>query len=397
MSRAESTDPRVTQELIELEAALADAPDANASLLELVADVRSTRPVADPAFLARLEADADAGFGAATKSGGRRWTMPSLRVALPMAGTALAAAVVAVVIATGDTTVPPSNQLAEGPPRSVGVAPTAGGTGAGARESLEGAKKANETADSSDALAANGATPLVQSQRQVERNASLTLAAPGGKVQETADQIVQTTGRLGGFVASSNVSLQEGTGTANLQLRVPSGRLDEAMAALAKLGDVRAMDQAEQDITGTFSAANAALEDAKAERQGLLSGLRNAKDAAQIARFKVRLRENAARIASADAALTSVRNRAARATITVQVVTSGKDGDGEVTEQGFGISVAVDAALRVLSASIGVLVLIIAAAIPLIAVTFVGLAAMRTTRRRRREQALDGSAETRDR
>jgi len=376
-------------ELIELEAALAGAPDADTALLELVADVRSSRPVADAAFLAKLDAAVNAGFGVQARAG-RRWTLPKLRLTLPLAGTALAAAVVAVVLATGDTSSPPSGELAQGPPASV-AKPAAGGTVGGAPESSADARKATGTTDSSASLAANGATPPTQSQRQVERNASLTLGAPGGNVQDTADRIVQTASRFGGFVASSSVSIQQGAGSANLQLRVPSARLDEAMAALAKLGDVRAMDQTEQDITGTFSAANAASEDAKAEREGLLSGLRKATDAGQIARFKVRLRENAARISAADAALTAVRNRAARATITVDVVTNGKDSGAEVKEQGFGIGVAVDAALRVLSASAGVLVLVLAAAIPLLAVTLIGLTAMRATRRRRREQALDRS------
>jgi hypothetical protein len=226
--------------------------------------------------------------------------------------------------------------------------------------------------------------------RQVERSASLTLTAPTDKVQETSDQIVQTTGRLGGFVAQSSVSVQDGTGTATLRLRVPSARLDDAMAALAKLGDVSAMNQNEQDITGTFSATRAALQDAKAERVGLLSALRKATEDAQRTRLNQRLRENAARIRAAESALTAVKRRAALATIDVQVQAGDKP-SATTREQGFGIGTAAKAAVRVLSASAGVFLLIIAAALPLLAVAVVGMYGVRTARRRSRENALDQS------
>lgn len=367
------TDPAVTQDLTELEAALAGAPDANPELLAFVADVRGTRPEADPAFLAGLERQVAAGFPASQK---RRWHRPSLRVALPAVSIAAAAMIATIVISQSGTGGPPTSE-----PTAISSAPPAAAGGDTAAKSLG-------TATPGPSRTESGAAP-VQRGRQVERSASMTIAAPKGEVQDTTDKIVDTTNRLGGYVARSSISIQEGAGTADLQLRVPSARLDEAMAALAKLGDVRSMDQAEQDITGTFSAASAALEDARAERQGLLSGLRKAGDPDQIARFKARLRENAARIAAADAALTAVRNRAARATISVQVVTGGKSGGAEVQEQGFGLNVAVATAVRVLSASAGVLILILAAAIPLAAVTLVGVAALRSTRRRRRERALE--------
>lgn len=349
-------------------------------------DVRATRPEADVAFLARLERDIASGFttsAAPAPSRARRRTL--MRFVGPLGATALAAAVLAVVITSGEE---------PGKPQAGAVAESETQTSAGtAKSTAEDAQAlTGPTSPPASVLpsepAPRTAPSETKSQRQVERSASLTIAANEGDVQATADRIVQTTARLGGYVAQSSVSVRGRSGSASLTLRVPTAKLDEAMAALARLGKVRAIDQQQLDITATFDAAQAALDDAKAERTGLLSALRRAEDDAQVQRLRQRLRENTARIASADAALSEIRGRAARATIEVQVTGRAGEPAPETREQGFGLGRAAEIAVAVLAASAGVLLVLAAAAIPLVAVTVIGLLAVRGVRRRRREQAL---------
>lgn len=366
-------DPATEQALAELEAALAGSPDADPGLAALVADVRDTRPEADPGFLSGLERDIAGGFGRQERP---RRRLPSFRILAPAGATALAAAVVAVIL-SGSAGENPSTPVAAVTESASKAARSS--AGATADESAAPAPVAPQAPTGGDETARV---------RQVERSAALTLAATERSVQETSGEVIATTTRLGGYVAQSSLSVRDGQGSASLTLRVPTQRLDAAMAALSRLGEVRATDQQQLDITSTFNAAEAELQEARAERAGLLSALRRSTDEAQVARLRQRLRENRARIATAGQALASVRSRASRATIAVEIVSAGASRPA-TAEQGFGLGAAARAAVAVLSASAGVLLLVLAAALPLAFVTVTGLLAMRGVRRRRRERALD--------
>ncbi|MEI2702684.1 MAG: DUF4349 domain-containing protein [Baekduia sp.] len=352
-------------------------------------EVRATRPEADAAFMARLDRDVAAGFAtpprAARPRRSRLWTFGPLGAAA-LAATALAVA----IVPGGDSTAPPDGAVAEDARQQ--AAPSAGGVATSPKAAAEADTLAGPSSAQTNVLPANPAPGSASSEskteRQVERSASLTIAAKDGDVQAATDRIVQTTARLGGYVAQSNVSVRGRAGSASLTLRVPTGRLDEAMAALARVGSVRAIDQQQSDITSQFDAAAAELQEAKAERIGLLSALRRAEDDAQIQRLRQRLRESTARIKAADGALSQVRARATRATIEVQVTGRATKVEPDTREQGFGLGRAAEIAVSVLAASAGVLLVLVAAAIPLAAVTGIGLLASRAVRRRRREQAL---------
>src|SRR5215218_10437256 len=85
-------DPEVLRALEELDAALAAEPGADPDLVAFAADVRAARPVADPAFLARLDERAAAGFAPAAVPARRR----RRRAARPLLGGLAAAACLAV-------------------------------------------------------------------------------------------------------------------------------------------------------------------------------------------------------------------------------------------------------------------------------------------------------------
>ena len=65
---------------------------------------------------------------------------------------------------------------------------------------------------------------------------------------------------LGGFVASSHVETGQGEGTAALTLRVPVGRLEDAVVRLSALGTVTAQDVTIQDLQGGVDRRAARIE-----------------------------------------------------------------------------------------------------------------------------------------
>lgn len=373
MRKDNPVDPQIQAELNDLEAAFADV-------------LEDTRPEPSVSLITRLDGAMDRGFASSNPAPAqRRWKLPPLRVLAPAGALAATIAVVAIAVGTTDGPESPEAtgvQVAQEPRQASGGA-----------ESGATADQASKSLAAPSSVAPGGEEDLdsgASRTRQVERSAAITLGTSGRTVQQTTDEVVKVAGRLGGYVASSSVSVDGDDGIGNVRLRVPTSRLDDAMAALGRLGDVRSVSQNEQDITGTFSTAAAEVKDAKAERVGLLSALRRSTDEGQINRLRARLRENAARIAGAEQQLGAARTRAARATIDVQI-TSAK-GDQSVTEpkeQGFGVGRALDAATAVLSASAGVLIVVVAAAIPLLALSLIGLFAVKAARRRSRERALD--------
>ena len=92
-----------------------------------------------------------------------------------------------------------------------------------------------------------------------------------------ADDAIRVTDRHGGFVLSSSVAAGEGADAgANLDLRIPSTRLQPALADLSELAHVRARTQETSDITAAFRSPRRRLADAFAERRGLLRQLARA-------------------------------------------------------------------------------------------------------------------------
>jgi hypothetical protein len=225
-------------------------------------------------------------------------------------------------------------------------------------------------------------------EREVERGASLTLQTPDDRFDATTDAVNTTVARFGGIVASSQIGAGDaGGGEATFDLRIPTDRLDRALAALSKLGHVTERSQSLDDITGSLHSAQERLTDARAERRGLLRALERATTQQQIDSLKAQLRAVAGRIGGLKGRLASLRRRADLATVSLTV-----RGGGESGATGGGRWTPGDAAgdaVRVLEVLAGVVLIGLAVAVPggLIAVAIA--LAVRQGRRRRREAALD--------
>src|SRR4051812_21540465 len=230
--------------------------------------------------------------------------------------------------------------------------------------------------------AAGAAAPT---QRRVERDISLALAAPEARFSSVTDDVVRTTDDYDGIVQSSNVEQAGRAAHADFDLRIPSSRLNAAVAALSRLAHVRARSAGTRDVTGSYDAAAGRLADARAERRALLRALSRVTDDRQAARLRDRLREVRERIGRERRALDALRQRTDRARV---LVTVDAERTGAAAPPHHGGWTPLHDALRVLEATAGVLVVALAVLAPIGLLAALAFAAARLARRRRREAAL---------
>jgi hypothetical protein len=381
-------DPAVAAELDALEAALAGDPAAEPELVALVRDVRVEARTMTPSFRAQLDERAQSGF--ARGDSPRRSRSPVLlrRPLIPALGVAgcLLAALVAVLLATGNSKDDAGSSAGGGVVSTQAAPAERQSSGAGSAGGPSNDLAAPSTKSGSTAQAAPSPTaPPSAGGRHVERSTTLELTTTD--VQKTADGIVRATQATGGYVQLSQVRTGERNGGATFVLRVPTAKLDDALAGLSKLGHVRSMEQSANDITGAYDSAQSRLADARAERRGLLRALGKATTAQEITSLKARIADNRRELNRLQSEFDAVRRRANYATIQVDVV--GRARKQPATPGGsWDPGDAAHDALRVLEVGAGVALIALAVLVPLgLLGTATGLAAG-ALRRRRREAAL---------
>jgi hypothetical protein len=420
MRQRDPSTPEETRELDALERALAGEPvDADLRELEdLVRDIRATAPQMTPAFAARLEQQVAEGFPEPQEQPAprppRRWML------LPAAGS-LAAVVAAVVVAAGSgdspsqiTTVSDGGaQVQEGhsapgtaghtaaaPPASAVRKPappaTATRRSAPAPDPAAGGVSGSTSDPAGPGASAGGGGAAAQlvapgtAPRRVQRSADLVLGVPAADLDATSDGVVRTVDRFGGIVASSAIGSDETTGEATFELRIPTGRLDDALAALSKLGHVAQRRQSLVDITSSFTSVQDRLSDARAERRGLLRALGGATTQRQVDSLRARLRDVRSQIARRSGDLDALRRRADLSSVSVTVRADGRrPGAGAGSGGSWSPSDAARDALRVLEVIAGGTLVALAVLAPLALLAALVALSVRSGRRRRREGALD--------
>ena len=270
---------------------------------------------------------------------------------------------------------PGSSAAAVGPLPAGGSSPQSLASGGGSAPSL--------------ALPAPAPSPLPApgGKRAVERQASIALLAPRGQVQTVVDGAIAATDRLGGVVASSNVTLaDQGGSQATLALVVPSTAVERTLAALSSLAHVSARSQDTLDITDTTHAARQRLAESQAERFALLRQLGRATTPGQVAGIHAQLGLVGGRIASDEATLGGLVHRGSTASVSVTITESARA--SAAGGSGWTPTDALATALAVLEVTFAVLVIALALLLPAGAVGAGVWYSARVLRRRRHADAL---------
>ena len=225
--------------------------------------------------------------------------------------------------------------------------------------------------------------------RLVERSAFLVLTSEPNELADVASRIVRTTDDVGGYVASSTVGEStDRRASASFELRVPARELPRTLAALSRLAQVTERGESTRDVTADAGRISRRIAELRAERRRLLRALERAESAREAARIRERLRVVARRTAATRTARRRLRNRAAFATIGVELLADA-DAGAAVGDGRWSPGDAVQTAIRVLEVAVGVALVAAALALPLALVVALVALVGRVAARRRRARVLD--------
>lgn len=415
-------DELVAAELEAIDATLRGEPvDATmAAIADLTRDVRAVRSEPDPAFSAALDEWAAAGFpresrprsAAPAPAPRRRLRLPKLSVTSPAVRRTLAfggvtAAIVLAVIGLaqysgggddddqGDSGATATEDIAaerREEATTSSSATTADSTGEAAPAG-DSAAAPEATADALDGRASAGATDgdvgtyaRSQSDRQVERDAQLKLAAPPEDVADVAGEAMDVTESFGGIVMSSRVTGTAESARASLRLAIPSKNLGAALADLSDLAEVRSRSEQSDDITQPYTSAEEVLAGLEAQRQSILEQLAAADTAEQEEILQIRLDGLDDQIAETRSEFQQLARSARMADVQLEISSTSSDDEADGD---WGIDDAIDEAGSVITTVAGILLIAAAVVVPLALVALAGLLIWRAARQKARERALD--------
>jgi hypothetical protein len=265
---------------------------------ELVAALRSARPVAPPQLRERVRLIA---AGAPDSSPPRRrltWRR-ALVIAVPVAA-AVAAAVVLYPRSNGP-----------GAPTATPPAPPVERTQAHGAFSAENGSGAPKAADS--AAAPYRAVPAPSASRPQRYSASLSLRVHDpAAVSAASKRATAIIAALGGFPSSLNVDAGRSAGYANLVFRVPRTKVELAVRRLSSLGTIVGENVRIQDLGAQVSAADRTL-------QRLRKQLATLQAEPQTTEVERRIASLEAQIATRQAARAATLRVASLATVTLQL------------------------------------------------------------------------------
>jgi hypothetical protein len=396
----------------------------------LAAELRLLRPTPRPEFTAELDERAAAGFPRrAPRPGAGRlarlaahWhDLSPRRPLFAVVCLALAVLVAATVVVVGSNSGGGSSRevaMSGGSGATSGAIKVEGG-GGGAVEAEEGAEAGGEVesapaeeegaehageesgGEAAEAESAPKAvppvpfaakTPSLATERDIERSAYVVLGTKPGEVGAAAAQVYKAVHAADGIVLHSSVhSGRSGATGATFSLLIPSGKLNDTLAAFSQIAEVRERHDATNDITAPTVNATEELRDSNASIEGLLKELGNVETEAERESVEARLREERRHHAAIRAKLDNLGKRASMSEVSVQIVTSKHSGvtlAGKGSGGGWGVGDALHDAGKVLTVAAGVLLIALAVLAPIALIALLLWSLNRFRVRRLRERAL---------
>ncbi|HSK15988.1 MAG TPA: DUF4349 domain-containing protein [Gaiellaceae bacterium] len=241
-----------------------------------------------------------------------------------------------------------------------------------------------------DQTASDLAAPLPAPGRATDVDLLIELRLAGAdELSAAAAEAMTITRDLGGHVAGSNVETDEGEGEAEIALRVPVGRVEDALARLSELGVVTAQRVETQDLQAGIDRRSSRIE--RLERDIRIAELRLESEMLteeQRLRLEIRLERQRSTLAGLQRANAADRREAATAELTLLLHTREASPAVEEEDEGGVVGAARDA-LRLLAAA-GVVALFAAIVVsPFVLLLAVAGLAFRSRRRRTEARLLD--------
>jgi hypothetical protein len=398
---------------------------------ELIAELRTERPVPSPAFTADLDERAAAGFpprslpGASPldRLGARLRALPPRRWLLPTGATALAAIAVATVVVAVSEPKTDSVSIAQlsgtdrpaPPPKAhpydnyagnpKARASQAAGPGTGVDSSSVQSETALPTrtgrvapagvplpssassgaASAESRPAETGPFASQAAHRDIERSAEMVLGAEPAEVGDDAAKVFDAVHASDGIVLRSSVSGgAAGDAGATFDLLIPSAKL----AAFSAIAEVRSRHEATKDITSPTVRLGEHLRDSRATIDGLLVQLAGADDDAERAEVETQLGTERHHASSLESRLTTLDRRANLSHVSLRIETGTATGSTGENGGGWGMGDALGDARHILAIAAAVTIVGLAIVGPLAVIALLAWLANRAWIRHRRERAL---------
>ncbi len=259
---------------------------------------------------------------------------------------------------------------------------------AGASEAAELRRMPATQAKDADAFA--GAAPqtaLSDTARAQEWDVSLELAVRDNRaLSDASAEAIRTTRALGGFVVSSNVATQGSGGRADLVLRIPQRRVQDAIAQFSELGTITGQQVTVQDRQADLDRLAKRIDTLRIQLAQVRAQLAQG-GLSEVDRLRLELRRQRlqAELNQQTRQRTGIANEVALAEFSLTLQTkraAAAAGDSRIDG-------AIGNAVEVLSvaAAVGLFLLIVLAPLAVIAVLL--LLGRRSLRRREEERLLD--------
>lgn len=225
-------------------------------------------------------------------------------------------------------------------------------------------------------------------QRDVALEAEIVLGTDPDGVQDVANEVVSVTDEHNGIVMDSSVTDGEaGNAGASFSLLIPSGQVEEAVADLSGIADLKSRSQELTDITAPTNRTEDDVADSKAKIESLLSELEDAPDEATRQELERKLANERSELSYYESRLKRLERRADYTPVDLRVETGGESSSGGDSSS-WGLGDAIDDAGKMLGVAAGVTVLALAVAIPIGIVLLIALALNGAWVRRSRRRVL---------
>lgn len=126
---------------------------------------------------------------------------------------------------------------------------------------------------------------------KIIRTGDLEVVVGNDRLDSSIARVTNVATGMGGYVVSTTSSLYGDDAHATLQLRVPAGKFDAAITALAKVGKVESRSLSGQDVTREYVDSESRLRHAEAVEGRLLAILSKAKTIADTLAIQDRLNQ----------------------------------------------------------------------------------------------------------
>lgn len=223
--------------------------------------------------------------------------------------------------------------------------------------------------------------------RNIEHSAEMTLGTDPEGVSDAAAQVFDAVHAAHGVVLRSSInSGSSGAAGAHFELLIPSGHLDDALAAFSGIAEVRSRNDGTTDITAPTVGASERLQDSQAGVDSLLKELAGSESETEREAIEAQLHSERRKSARLSAELAALQKRASVSHVSLRIVTGGShSGSGGGS---WDVGNALGDAGQILAVAAGVTIVGLAILGPLALIALLIWAANRAWVRRGRERAL---------